>query len=278
MDLTKIYTVETEQVQNKPGCWNSLKVSIKKDGNIIGSYIRTYNCMYDTFFPFENNGKHYALISDQYTKVSVMDLSSCEIIMTNKDTFCPTGFYVPSNERAVRQIELLKEYESRKSLRDKMTAELPKWGTFGIVCGCYWGDDSGGWKAALLKIDFEKNEVFIDHEAFGYLELPSNMKSLKDSIEWGDHPDEVDVIPVSYYYKEGTLTTDSSLNVDEYRKGFKERWIKKGSDSITSGMAFVIAVSTDQKFVTYFDRKNVVTRIMEEFTSEFEVFVDKDIK
>lgn len=130
MPIRKEYTIETESV-NAPGTWEKTKVSVYRhsaDGTKtkVGEYGRNYS-MLRTFEPFRQykNGiwKNYALISTSYTRLSVMDLSTGEIIAVEEypkitqeryDSyykkyqpdakvgdpmpgagFCPADFYVP---------------------------------------------------------------------------------------------------------------------------------------------------------------------------------------
>src|ERR1017187_3720312 len=81
------YTVVTEKVENRPGCWNSTKVTILKFGIPVYEYARNYSMMH-TFEPFrqlqEVDGgyawKEYALISPSYTSFQVLDLETLNVI------------------------------------------------------------------------------------------------------------------------------------------------------------------------------------------------------
>ncbi len=98
------YIAKHKEKETKPGCWNYLDVAIFEvadDGTEkqVGSYERKYSSMYDTFFPFKQKGKWYALYSSDYTATSVMSLPDCKQIATEASSawgFCPTGFYVPN--------------------------------------------------------------------------------------------------------------------------------------------------------------------------------------
>ena len=64
----------------------------------IGEYLRNYSSFYNTFHPFVQNGKEYALYSKDYTATRVMELPSCQDIAgedRNSFGFCPIDFYVP---------------------------------------------------------------------------------------------------------------------------------------------------------------------------------------
>ena len=133
----------------------------------LGEYLRNYRALYDTFVPFEQDGKHYALISRKYVGTAVMELPSCKIIAEEEYTshgFCPTGFYVPEFYG-----------HGTKPLHEEVK------GKFGFVCGCVWADDSS-WKIQFLDLrDITKGIIRRD-DRFGYVELIDDLK-LEDSIE-----------------------------------------------------------------------------------------------
>lgn len=130
MPVRKEYTAEVEKT-NTPGTWEKTKVSVFRhsaDGSKtkVAEYGRNY-AMLRTFEPFRQykNGewKDYALISTSYTRLSVLDLASGEIIAVEEYPvitpesyeryykkyqpdakigdpipaagFCPVDFYVP---------------------------------------------------------------------------------------------------------------------------------------------------------------------------------------
>ena len=87
-----------DKIDNGKGCWNSIKVGIFENEKQIGEYKRNYPSLYDTFFPFEKNGKWYALYSPDYTVTRIISLPDCKDIGGEEPDsfgFCPTEFLVP---------------------------------------------------------------------------------------------------------------------------------------------------------------------------------------
>ncbi len=86
------------KVPTKPGCWDYLRVGVFEDDKLIGEYQRNYYCLYSTFFPFQQDGKWYALYSKDYTCTRVMSLPDCKDICGEDESeygFCPVEFFVP---------------------------------------------------------------------------------------------------------------------------------------------------------------------------------------
>ena len=167
MNLKERYYVKCSEVKNKPGTWSSTKVEIfdKEQGDKkIGEYIRNYHGYGErTFFPFELNGKHYAVYSKDYTSTRVMTLPDCkDYCGEERDSwgFCPTEYLVPYS----------KHYD--------------KYLPFGFISGCVWGDDCS-WKIQLL--DFSKLEegVLRRSAEFGYIEMLGK-HMLEDAIDVED--------------------------------------------------------------------------------------------
>jgi len=155
------------------GTWNQMLcnvMEVQKDGTRkkLGDFKRDYPCLYNTWEPFEQNGKFFALCSRDYTATAVMALPECEIIAeeTPHDFgFCPTGFFVPT--------------EMKSHIDDTDPKPLPKhWqGKFGFVCGCIWGDDSS-WKIEFLDLsEINQGRITRDHR-FGYVKLPGDSDAL----------------------------------------------------------------------------------------------------
>lgn len=162
MKITEKYFVKHESKESKPGYCNVLEVSIfqKNEDETevkIGGYTRNYHTFYKTFWPFEQKGKEYALISRDYTCLEVIELPSCKTIASEEPHtfgFCPVELYVPPEE--------MTKYDD---------AHLD--GTLGFVAGCVWGDDSS-WKIRpidLRRIEEGKVETL---DSFGYLEMPDD--------------------------------------------------------------------------------------------------------
>src|SRR5262245_49396950 len=93
-----------DTIENAPGTWNSLNVGVFElfddaREEQIGQYVRNYGRLYDTFFPFEQNGKYFALYSPDYTATRIMELPSCRDIGGEEPHswgFCPVDFFVPT--------------------------------------------------------------------------------------------------------------------------------------------------------------------------------------
>lgn len=165
------FTIKTEKIpqgKNDKGIayWDHLKVSIFDNGEFIGSYVRNYSSMGKTFFPFEQNGKWYALYSKDYTATRVMKLPECTDICGEEQNafgFCPYEFYVP------------KESE----------------GNFGFVTGCIWGDDSS-WKLEFLDLSQIKDGILKREAKFGYLET-LDFFDLKDCLDIYSYQGKFDI-------------------------------------------------------------------------------------
>jgi hypothetical protein len=172
MDITKKYFVRPEEVESKPGCWNTLIVHIflrEEDGTEreIGQYPRNYpSFVSKTFCPFKQGDKEYALYSTDYTATRVMELPSCKDIAGEEPEscgFCPTGYYVPGmDEEDWNDVEELA-------------------GQIGFVCGCVWGDDTS-WKLQVLDLSRVSEGKFSRDDRLGYVELPD--MPLKDAIRF----------------------------------------------------------------------------------------------
>jgi hypothetical protein len=208
------------KIENRPGTWDSLKVGVFRladDGSEdqIGEYVRNHGNLYDTFFPFEQNGKHLALYSPDYTATRLMELPSCKDIggeLAESWGFCPVDFFVPTFlEQEIRntnnkicgetQIKHIhdpgeKDLEERSEThnwinqitQEPMEAQytyIPLSGIqyykFGFVAGCIWGDDSS-WKVQYLDLSRASEGLIKRDERFGYIELPSGMR-LKEAID-----------------------------------------------------------------------------------------------
>lgn len=157
------YHVEVEKVPSKPGCWDVLNIKILKQNQQIGFYQRNYPSLFKTFYPFEQDGKEYALYSKDYTGTRVMSLPDCvDICGEERDAygFCPTEYYVPKESK----------------------------GKYGFVAGMVWGDDIGGDKLQFLDLSQITKGIIKREDKFGYVELTET--NLKDCIEIYDYDDE----------------------------------------------------------------------------------------
>lgn len=87
-----------EKIETAPGFWRSLRVGVFDGETQIGEYARNYPSLFDTFCPFERDGKWYALYSRHYTATRVMSLPDCKDLGGEEPKasgFCPTSFLVP---------------------------------------------------------------------------------------------------------------------------------------------------------------------------------------
>jgi hypothetical protein len=169
------YAVKGTPKANRPGIWDSTVIEIflraGADGNLekICQYERNYSLL-QTFEPFRQAGRELALISRDYTRTVVLDLTSgcviAEEIGAGGSGFCPVGFYVPDwwdvNDGSVSSVIPGSEHWDDDD-------EWPT-GDFGFVWGCQWGDDSS-WKVQYLDLSRVQQGELRREERFGYLEL-----------------------------------------------------------------------------------------------------------
>lgn len=171
LSLLMAYFAEGDPVPNRPGEWNSLNVSIFQGENPedpnktkIGEYKRNYPRLFKTFHPFTKEGQDYALYSRDYTETRVMKLPECEDIGGEESDgwgFCPTEYHIPQDL----------EEEGYTLNKDK---------NWGLIAGCYWGDDSS-YKVQFLDLSRVSEGILKRDDRFGYVEIPEEL-DLKDSI------------------------------------------------------------------------------------------------
>ena len=93
------YAKVITELDHGQGSWNTLKVGVfQHPAKKLGEYTRNYHSLARTFFPFEKDGKWYALYSTKYTATRVMSLPDCKDLGGEKSDgngFCPIEFYVP---------------------------------------------------------------------------------------------------------------------------------------------------------------------------------------
>lgn len=148
--------------------WTQVHVEVLDGGRVVAEYDRNYS-MLDTFEPFRQGGRCYALIAPDYTATSVMDLATGEIVAGEEpsaDGFCPVGFYVP-DWWDVHDGSVL---PGTTHWSDDM--EWPR-GDFGFVWGCVWGDDSSC-KVQYLDLSRVQDGELVRDERFGYVELATH--------------------------------------------------------------------------------------------------------
>jgi len=168
--LDKKYTINTTKEETKPGCWNYLNVEILCGENKVGEYKRNYHTLYNTFYPFEWKEKEYALYSHDYQTVSLMSLPDCKLIAEHASGFCPVDFAIPRDD-------------SDDFFRSEDLKETDFMGTFALVAGCVWGDDSGGWKIEAVDLsNIIKGKLEVK-PLFGYFESCYTGK-LEDAVSW----------------------------------------------------------------------------------------------
>lgn len=183
------YVVKTTPKPNRPGTWNSTLIEVYRrtaPDNLeqICTYERNY-AMLHTFEPFRQGNREFALISRDYTRTAVLDLSSGEVIAEEPESdppgsgFCPAGFYVP-DWWDVNSADAVpgSHYWSRDN-------EWPN-GEFGFVWGCHWGDDNS-WKVQYLDLRQVSQGLIVREERFGYVELAAyGFESPSLMLERGD--------------------------------------------------------------------------------------------
>jgi hypothetical protein len=154
-----------------PGTWTKVHVDVLDGNAVIAGYDRNYS-MLQTFEPFRQGDRMFALISTHYTATSVMDLHTGDIIAAEEPAsggFCPVGFYVP---------DWWDLHDGMKLPGSKYwrTAD-DQWpvGDFGFVWGCVWGDDSS-WKVQYLDLSSVADGVIRRDDRFGYLKLATDTK------------------------------------------------------------------------------------------------------
>lgn len=84
------YVRELEKIEIKPGCWQHARMGIFEGEQFtgetqIGEYIRHYPSYGEkTFYPFEKDGKWYAIYSEDYTCTYLMSLPDCKCLVDLK--------------------------------------------------------------------------------------------------------------------------------------------------------------------------------------------------
>jgi hypothetical protein len=171
------YSATVERVSH-PDAWTKVQVEIRDRDRLVATYDRNY-AMLDTFEPFRQGDRDFALISPNYTATSVIDLATGEIVAAeepNAAGFCPVGFYVPdwwdvhedSEGRGVLPGSLWWAYSANYY-------EWPSKGDFGFVWGCIWGDDTS-WKVQYLDLSDIQAGVIRRDDRFGYVKLATHPK------------------------------------------------------------------------------------------------------
>jgi hypothetical protein len=186
------FSVECTPVVNGPGTWDSTKVSIFRDENLIGEYIRNYSSSGpETFYPFLIETQWYALYSASYTATRVMKLHDDRIEdWCGEDSsaggFCPVEFYIPKYNHYCKTYahgEKMESYDFYTvdcdvdselefiSEQKDPTFVSTQYCNFGFLSGCVWGDDSC-WKLQYIDLSKIPEKILSITEKFGYWELP----------------------------------------------------------------------------------------------------------
>ena len=200
-----IYSTQEREVETAEGYGNTLEIDVLNSAKeVIAQYSRNYGDLMQTFEPFRQGDKMFALISTNYTATSVMDLSTGQIIAgetPDSGGFCPVGFYVP-DWWDIHDGSILPGSSGWKE-----DYERPK-GNFGFVWGCIWGDDSS-WKIQYLDLSNIQNGEIIRDERFGYVRLATNPDV---------HPKEF----IKCYFRDGNcrvkLKTESDFDLETGKK------------------------------------------------------------
>lgn len=204
------FIIETSPIENRPGTWNSTKVSIYRDENLIGEYIRNYsNYGQQTFYPFKQGEEWYALYSANYTVTRVMKLHDTHIEDwcgedENVNGFCPVEMYIPRytttmvNESKYYTVDCTSSIDDFKEELNNNLSKLD-YCDFGFLCGCVWGDDST-WKIRYIDLSQIPNKILHILEKFGYWEMPNGF-TLKDCVDmsyWQPDQNCISLIKAEY--------------------------------------------------------------------------------
>jgi hypothetical protein len=160
------FCTRTSAVEGLVGCIDVEVLERTPQDFVVRARYTRNHAMFDTFEPFRQRGRDFALVSRDYCKTAVLELATGEIIAEEPDGkwgFCPVGFYVP-DWWDLHDDSILPGSPSWSKER-----ELPD-GSFGFVWGCVWGDDST-WKVQWLDLSRVAEGVLAREERFGYVEL-----------------------------------------------------------------------------------------------------------
>jgi hypothetical protein len=227
-------TYAAKVLENVTGGWGSQRIGIFQDENQIGEYLRNYHGFgTSTFFPFEKDGKWYALYAEHYTCTYLMSLPDCKKIGGEEPVghgFCPVEYFVPKYKKLT--IKGMTEEEMEK---DKIPKQNWHWVgkdqehrdydcdidvskmngdrwldgpllydlNMGLVAGCYWGADYA-WEVQHLDLtQVDKN--IIQRNDLGGILLPNSL-SLKDAVRFSESGGHLNVaIQKDFQLKDGKL-------------------------------------------------------------------------
>ncbi len=168
------YFVRATRKEYQPGAWAGSVVAVFRRAESGGTpekvceYERNHGLL-QTFEPFRQGGREFALISPQYSGTSVLDLATGRVIAEEPASpygFCPVGFYVP-DWWDLHDDSMIPGSEYWTADNEWPTGE------FGFVWGCVWGDDSS-WKVQYLDLTGIQDGVIRREERFGHVELATD--------------------------------------------------------------------------------------------------------
>lgn len=172
------FVVKVTAKPNRPGTWDSMRIEVFRRSaspngiERICEYERNH-AMFQTFEPFRQGNREFALISRDYTRSAVLDLASGNVIAEEVQNgspgegFCPVGFYVPDWWDVNDSHNLFQGSEFWDA-----DCEWPI-GDFGFVWGCNWGDDSS-WKVQFLDLSGIQQGRLSRDERFAYVEMDTS--------------------------------------------------------------------------------------------------------
>jgi len=166
------FTCKTTTIKSKAPYWNTLLVEIFDQGVKIGEYKRNYSSMYNTFVPFEKDGKWYALYSKDYTATRIMSLPDCKDLGGEDPHgfgFCPVDYYVP---RYYIYRDDKMEFRIYENEEEEDLPEGQQWiyEGYALLAGCVWGDDTS-WKLQYIDLSQCDKGIIERTDKFGYMEL-----------------------------------------------------------------------------------------------------------
>ncbi len=222
------YFVALSAKPNRPGTWDSTRVEVFRrslptdDIQRICEYERNY-AMLQTFEPFRQGNREFAMISRDYTRAAVLDLATGAMIAEeDPGGFCPVGFYVP---------DWWDVNDDSKLPGSEHWCADDEWpvGDFGFVWGCCWGDDSS-WKVQYLDLTRVQQGVIGRDERFGYLELATSgfktpcLTRDPEAIKNCRSPHFIDVSKYGGVSKV-TFAVEMAFNLDS---GKSREWLRLG--------------------------------------------------
>lgn len=238
--MPKYHAKLLEKVDNGKGYWNYSRMGIFDGENKIGEYVRKYSAYGEkTFFPFEKDGKWYAIYSEDYTCTYLMSLPDCKKIggeEPKSNGFCPVEYYIPRYRKMIffgkteEQMILNKipkenwhwvskddismlfdnedeEFDNKNEFIEekdyKIESDIYYYLGMAFVAGCVFGDDSS-WKLQRLDLTNVDKGIIKRTDDFGYVELPPY--PLKECVRLNDYGNYITLhIQKHYAFKDGKI-------------------------------------------------------------------------